>query len=146
MQEEIHKNSPSLNKECKYLKTSRIVKLPYYLTIQFVRFLWKKDKQVKAKIVRVCNENCYFLQLSPLNFPFGWTFTTFVVMNLKHSWFLKGKFFKSMKKKNFKKNQRSKRNLNKTKRKKTNQRKMQDCNSIGMIYPLNQVDNLVFAS
>ena len=33
--------------------SSKISKLPYYLSIQFVRFFWKADKQVKAKIARV---------------------------------------------------------------------------------------------
>jgi len=40
------------------LRSSRISKLPYYLNVQFVRFLWKQDKQVKAKITR------------PVEFPF----------------------------------------------------------------------------
>lgn len=52
LQEHISKQSGTLQREAQYLKTSKITKLPYYLTIQFVRFFWKQDKQVKAKIVR----------------------------------------------------------------------------------------------
>jgi len=48
LEETITKKS-ELGKECQYLRSSRISKLPYYLNVQFVRFLWKQDKQVKAK-------------------------------------------------------------------------------------------------
>eukprot|EP01116_Phalansterium_solitarium_P000926 TRINITY_DN10763_c0_g1_i1.p1 TRINITY_DN10763_c0_g1~~TRINITY_DN10763_c0_g1_i1.p1 ORF type:complete len:565 (+),score=195.75 TRINITY_DN10763_c0_g1_i1:134-1696(+) len=35
-----------------YSKRSRLSRLPYYLAVQFVRFFWKADKKLKAKIVR----------------------------------------------------------------------------------------------
>jgi len=38
--------------ETQYSKKSTIVELPYYLTVQFVRFLWKPKEGVKAKIAR----------------------------------------------------------------------------------------------
>jgi len=52
MHEQLEKVSPSLNKSCIYQKEMSISKLPYYLTIQFVRFFWKKTAEKKAKIVR----------------------------------------------------------------------------------------------
>jgi ubiquitin carboxyl-terminal hydrolase 14 len=53
LEEEISKFSPSLNREAKYRKILRIQKLPFYLTIQFVRFFWKRQTKVKTKILRV---------------------------------------------------------------------------------------------
>jgi len=50
--EQMSKHSESLGREAQYLRSSKITRLPYYLTIQFVRFYWRQDKQVKAKIVR----------------------------------------------------------------------------------------------
>jgi ubiquitin carboxyl-terminal hydrolase 14 len=35
-----------------YNKTSRISRLPSYLTVQFVRFFWKPERNVKSKILR----------------------------------------------------------------------------------------------
>jgi len=50
--ERMTKHSESLGRDAQYLKTSKIQSLPYYLTVQFVRFCWKQGKQVKAKIVK----------------------------------------------------------------------------------------------
>eukprot|EP00899_Mesostigma_viride_P009296 jgi/Mesvir1/18368/Mv14256-RA.2 len=50
--EELEKNSPALGRSAVWKKTSRISSLPAYLTVQFVRFFWKKDTQQKAKILR----------------------------------------------------------------------------------------------
>jgi len=52
LEEEITKKSPTLNREAKYRKVQRIQKLPFYLTVQFVRFFWKQQNKVKAKILR----------------------------------------------------------------------------------------------
>jgi ubiquitin carboxyl-terminal hydrolase 14 len=55
---ELEKYSDFAGKNCIYEKTSRIDKLPSYLTIHFVRFYWKKESTVsgtkagKAKILR----------------------------------------------------------------------------------------------
>lgn len=35
-----------------YLKTSHISRLPQYLTVHFIRFLWKASERVRAKILR----------------------------------------------------------------------------------------------
>jgi ubiquitin carboxyl-terminal hydrolase 14 len=50
--EEIEKHSPTLGRDAVYTKTSKITRLPQYLTVHFVRFNWKKDINKKAKIMR----------------------------------------------------------------------------------------------
>jgi len=50
--EEIEKNSPVLGRNAKYSRESRIIKLPEYLPVQFVRFFWRTDTQKKSKILR----------------------------------------------------------------------------------------------
>ncbi|RGB36499.1 hypothetical protein C1646_758054 [Rhizophagus diaphanus] len=52
LDEQIEKNSPTLGRTAIYNKISRISRLPSYLTVQFVRFFWKADVNVKAKILR----------------------------------------------------------------------------------------------
>lgn len=52
LDEKIEKNSPSLNRSAMYTKTSRVSRLPRYLTVDFVRFFWKPTERVKAKILR----------------------------------------------------------------------------------------------
>jgi len=51
--EEIIKGSSLLARDAKWSKLYKITRLPFYLTIQFVRFDWRSDKNNKAKIVRV---------------------------------------------------------------------------------------------
>jgi len=58
LEENIEKRSEILGRECIWKKSSKVTSLPYYLTVQFVRFFWKQDVQVKAKIVK------------PVEFPF----------------------------------------------------------------------------
>ncbi|KAG9290938.1 hypothetical protein G9A89_011088 [Geosiphon pyriformis] len=48
----VQKNSPTLNREAIYTKRQRVSRLPAYLTVQFVRFSWKPQEQVRAKILR----------------------------------------------------------------------------------------------
>jgi ubiquitin carboxyl-terminal hydrolase 14 len=50
--EKITKRSEVLGRDVTYTKTSRISRLPKYLTVHFVRFFWKRDVQKKAKIMR----------------------------------------------------------------------------------------------
>ncbi|KAF4362082.1 hypothetical protein CsatB_012266 [Cannabis sativa] len=52
LKSELEKNSPSLGRSAIYVKESRINGLPRYLTIQFVRFFWKRESNQKAKILR----------------------------------------------------------------------------------------------
>ncbi|KAJ5249206.1 Ubiquitin carboxyl-terminal hydrolase 7 [Penicillium chermesinum] len=52
LQEQIEKYSPTLDRNALYTKTSRISRLPKYLTVHFVRFFWKRETQKKAKIMR----------------------------------------------------------------------------------------------
>ncbi|CAH8870631.1 unnamed protein product [Trichobilharzia szidati] len=46
------KHSPLLNRDAVYKRTSLISRLPAYLSIHFVRFFYKEDKQVNAKILK----------------------------------------------------------------------------------------------
>lgn len=50
--EKVEKQSPSLGREAVYTKTTRVTRLPKYLTCHFVRFYWKREIQKKAKIMR----------------------------------------------------------------------------------------------
>ena len=50
--ESIEKRSENLGRDAVYTKTSRISRLPKYLTVHFVRFFWKRDVQKKAKIMK----------------------------------------------------------------------------------------------
>ncbi|KAK3311491.1 uncharacterized protein B0T15DRAFT_490099 [Chaetomium strumarium] len=50
--EKIEKKSEVLGRDVMYTKTSKISRLPKYLTVHFVRFFWKRDVQKKAKIMR----------------------------------------------------------------------------------------------
>ncbi|GAB1312287.1 deubiquitinating enzyme [Madurella fahalii] len=50
--EKIEKRSEVLGRDVMYTKTSKIARLPKYLTVHFVRFYWKRDVQKKAKIMR----------------------------------------------------------------------------------------------
>lgn len=52
LEEKVEKNSPTLGRDAVYTKTSRISRLPKYLTVHFVRFFWKKDIKKKAKIMK----------------------------------------------------------------------------------------------
>ncbi|CAG8537727.1 35776_t:CDS:10, partial [Racocetra persica] len=52
LDEKIEKDSPSLGHIANYTRTSRISRLPSYLTVGFVRFFWKNNRQIKTKITR----------------------------------------------------------------------------------------------
>jgi ubiquitin carboxyl-terminal hydrolase 14 len=52
LNEELEKNSPTLNRTAKYVRKSRVSRLPQYLPVQFIRFFWKAQEQVRAKILR----------------------------------------------------------------------------------------------
>ncbi|KAK4174730.1 putative ubiquitin carboxyl-terminal hydrolase 6 [Triangularia setosa] len=52
LKEKIEKRSEVLGRDVTYTKTSKISRLPKYLTVHFVRFFWKRDVQKKAKIMR----------------------------------------------------------------------------------------------
>jgi ubiquitin carboxyl-terminal hydrolase 14 len=49
---ELEKTSPALGRTALYVKESLIDSLPRYLTVQFVRFFWKRESNQKAKILR----------------------------------------------------------------------------------------------
>jgi ubiquitin carboxyl-terminal hydrolase 14 len=52
LEEQIEKQSPTLDRNALYTKRSRISRLPTYLAVHFVRFFWKRETQKKAKIMR----------------------------------------------------------------------------------------------
>ena len=52
LEEKLEKKSAPLDRDAVYTKTSRISRLPKYLTVHFVRFFWKREAQKKAKIMR----------------------------------------------------------------------------------------------
>ncbi|KAI1813157.1 ubiquitin carboxyl-terminal hydrolase-like protein [Poronia punctata] len=52
LKEKLEKRSEVLGREATYTKTSKITRLPKYLTVHFVRFFWKRETQKKAKIMR----------------------------------------------------------------------------------------------
>ncbi|ORY72928.1 hypothetical protein BCR35DRAFT_307467 [Leucosporidium creatinivorum] len=49
---DLEKTSPSLGREAVYHQTSRISRLPSYLTVNLVRFYWRRDINKKTKIMR----------------------------------------------------------------------------------------------
>ncbi|KAG5021329.1 hypothetical protein AAZX31_07G011200 [Glycine max] len=52
LKSELEKASLVLGRSAIHLKESRINALPRYLTVQFVRFFWKRESNQKAKILR----------------------------------------------------------------------------------------------
>lgn len=52
LSEKLEKRSEVLGIDTMYTKTSKISRLPKYLTVHFVRFFWKRETQKKAKIMR----------------------------------------------------------------------------------------------
>ncbi|KAI8951564.1 ubiquitin carboxyl-terminal hydrolase-like protein [Xylaria longipes] len=52
LKENLEKRSEVLGRDATYTKTSKISRLPKYLTVHFVRFFWKRETQKKAKIMR----------------------------------------------------------------------------------------------
>lgn len=51
----VEKNSAKLGRDALYKKSSKLSSLPYYLTVQFVRFEFVVHSQKKTKIIRACN-------------------------------------------------------------------------------------------
>ncbi|KPJ04040.1 PREDICTED: ubiquitin carboxyl-terminal hydrolase 14 [Papilio xuthus] len=52
MSEQITKMSQTLGRDAIYTKTSKISRLPAYLTVQFVRFYYKEKESINAKILK----------------------------------------------------------------------------------------------
>lgn len=52
MEEHIDKRSPVLDRDAKYVKKSKISRLPAYLTVVMVRFFYKEKGAVNAKILK----------------------------------------------------------------------------------------------
>lgn len=52
LNQKVEKNSPSLGREATYTQTSRMSRLPSYLTVHMARFAWRRDIGKKTKIMR----------------------------------------------------------------------------------------------
>lgn len=52
MQEQITKKSLTLDRDAVYTKSSKVSRLPAYLTIQFVRFYYKEKESINAKVLK----------------------------------------------------------------------------------------------
>ncbi|CAL1538000.1 unnamed protein product [Lymnaea stagnalis] len=52
LEETVTKHSPTLGRDAVYTKSSKINRLPGYLTIQFVRFFYKEKQSTNAKILK----------------------------------------------------------------------------------------------
>jgi len=52
LNEKLIKHSPTLDRDAEYTKTSKICRLPAYLSVQFVRFYYKEKEKVNAKILK----------------------------------------------------------------------------------------------
>ncbi|XBW35773.1 hypothetical protein QEN19_001344 [Hanseniaspora menglaensis] len=52
LKERLNKTSEITNEMSKFEYDNKITRLPKFLTVQFVRFFWKKDTKVKSKILR----------------------------------------------------------------------------------------------
>jgi ubiquitin carboxyl-terminal hydrolase 14 len=71
--ETIEKHNDNLNRNVNYEISRKIVRLPKYLTVHFVRFFWKRETGKKAKIMR------------KVQFPFQLDVMELVDENLKES-------------------------------------------------------------
>ena len=88
--EKIEKNSPTLNRSAVYEKRSRISRLPYYLTTNFVRFQWKATQNTKAKILKVPryippSVQCdwWLIKVQAVKFPFDLDITELCTTDLQ---------------------------------------------------------------
>lgn len=52
LQEQLTKNSETLGRDAVYTKTSKISRLPAYLTVNFVRFQYKGKEGINAKVLK----------------------------------------------------------------------------------------------
>lgn len=52
LKDTIEKHNQALDRNAEYAVTKRISRLPKYLTVQFVRFFWRRDTNKKSKILR----------------------------------------------------------------------------------------------
>ncbi|KAG0143794.1 hypothetical protein CROQUDRAFT_660768 [Cronartium quercuum f. sp. fusiforme G11] len=71
LQQPLQKDSPSLGRAAQYMQTSKISRLPSYLTVHMVRFFWRRDIGKKTKIMR------------KVKFPFNLDLTDLLTDELK---------------------------------------------------------------
>ncbi|KAH9821002.1 ubiquitin C-terminal hydrolase [Melampsora americana] len=71
LQQPLQKDSPSLGRSAQYMQSSKISRLPSYLTVHMVRFFWRRDIGKKTKIMR------------KVKFPFNLDLTDLLTDDLK---------------------------------------------------------------
>ncbi|EGG01722.1 ubiquitin C-terminal hydrolase [Melampsora larici-populina 98AG31] len=71
LQQPLQKDSPSLGRSAQYMQSSKISRLPSYLTVHMVRFFWRRDIAKKTKIMR------------KVKFPFNLDLTDLLTDDLK---------------------------------------------------------------
>ena len=54
LNQEVIKHSASLNRDARYTKQGLLSRLPQFLTIDFLRFYFKKQEQVNCKVLKDC--------------------------------------------------------------------------------------------
>uniref|UniRef100_A0A667ZSB7 Ubiquitin carboxyl-terminal hydrolase n=1 Tax=Myripristis murdjan TaxID=586833 RepID=A0A667ZSB7_9TELE len=71
LQEEIMKQSPSLERNALYIKSSKLSRLPAYLTVQMVRFFYKEKESVNAKVLKMVKKSdaAKEVKYEPFSFP-----------------------------------------------------------------------------
>uniref|UniRef100_A0A4W6C9Y2 Ubiquitin carboxyl-terminal hydrolase n=1 Tax=Lates calcarifer TaxID=8187 RepID=A0A4W6C9Y2_LATCA len=71
LQEEITKMSPSLERNALYIKSSKLSRLPAYLTVQMVRFYYKEKESVNAKVLKLLKkpDAAKEVKYEPFSFP-----------------------------------------------------------------------------
>lgn len=52
LEEQLTKHSPKLDRDATYLKSSKISRLPAYLSVQMVRYVYKERESINAKILK----------------------------------------------------------------------------------------------
>uniref|UniRef100_A0A3Q2ZJU7 Ubiquitin carboxyl-terminal hydrolase n=1 Tax=Hippocampus comes TaxID=109280 RepID=A0A3Q2ZJU7_HIPCM len=71
LQEEITKMSTSLERNALYIKSSKLSRLPAYLTVQMVRFYYKEKESVNAKVLKETKKEVSDKEVKyePFSFP-----------------------------------------------------------------------------
>uniref|UniRef100_A0A672ZUX4 Ubiquitin carboxyl-terminal hydrolase n=1 Tax=Sphaeramia orbicularis TaxID=375764 RepID=A0A672ZUX4_9TELE len=71
LQEEITKMSPTLERNALYIKSSKLSRLPAYLTVQMVRFFYKEKESVNAKVLKLSkkSDKAKEVKYEPFSFP-----------------------------------------------------------------------------
>uniref|UniRef100_A0A3B3ZZ17 Ubiquitin carboxyl-terminal hydrolase n=1 Tax=Periophthalmus magnuspinnatus TaxID=409849 RepID=A0A3B3ZZ17_9GOBI len=71
LQEEITKMSTTLDRNALYIKSSKVSRLPAYMTVEMVRFFYKEKESVNAKVLKVLmkSDAKKEVKYEPFSFP-----------------------------------------------------------------------------